>query len=164
VTRTDFAGRIGSFRRGACSGRNLYLWCDTLDSLRGITGVDNVYQSALLDLPGIQTMPSAGETRRAIADGVGQWLLNVSESAPRLSIAVLHGLGPWCAYRAGLEMVYEIHASDRRMTVLCAPIAPPPPSHLPSAFSYHPRAIQQYFRELIPVEYVVEDSNGSSSH
>ena len=162
MTAEEFEVRVASFRRMARPGRNLNLWCGPLDRLRRITGSEAVY-TGMLDLPGIRPAIGAEEIRRYMVVEVGRWLQTAAEASPRFSIAVLHSLAPWAAYHVGLEMIYQYHASDRRMTVLCADVSPTPAFALPESLVYNPRAVQQYFRELVSPENIVEDSNGPST-
>jgi len=163
VTAREFEIRVASFRRMALPGRNLYLWCGPLDRLRQITG-DEAFCRDMMDLLAIRPTAGAEEIRRDIAVEIRRCLRAVAEANPQLSIAVLHGLALWAGYRVGLEAVYEHHASDRRMTVLCADVSPTATSVLPESLVYNSRAVQQYFRELVSAENIVEDSNGTHTH
>lgn len=163
MTAKEFEIRVASFRRMARPGRNLYLWCGPLDRLRQMTGNEAVCKD-MMDLLAIRPSVGAEEIRRDIAVEVGRCLRAVAEASPQFSIAVLHGLALWAAYRVGLEAIYQHHASDRRMTVLCADVSPTPTCVLPESLVYNSRAVQQYFRELISAENIVEDSNGTHTH
>ena len=163
MTPEEFEVRVASFRRMARPGRNLYLWCGPLDRLRRITGNEAVC-TGMLDLPGIRPSVGAEEIRRDIAVEVGRWLRAIAEASPRFSIAVLHDLALWAAYRVGLEAIYQYHASDRRMTVLCAGVSPIPAFPLPESLVYNSRAVQQYFRDSVSPENIVEDANGSRTY
>ena len=161
MTLSEFSSCVNRFRRGACPGRNLYLYCGRSDTLLNAIGNESVHQISVFDLPGVDVKTSVDEIRQMLVAGLNQWFTALNTNSPRCSIAVLHDLALFAAYNLGIDSVYARHASDRRMTVFCAPRSPVPPTDLLPLFDYEPLLIQRYFRQLVSPDYIVEDFNGT---
>lgn len=145
------------FSRGSIPGRNLYLWCGSCDSLRKLLQKHETEEASAIDLPGLEPRGSGEETASALETAISNWLLEVTSRHPQRSIAVLHDVELLARYRVGLGRVYQLHASDRRLTILCAPTLHAPTFHLPDGIRFDGRAASRYFRALLPPQAIVEE-------
>lgn len=157
MTAREFAQLVSSFRNSARPGRNLYLWCGKAQKLSDMLGSLNVNFISLLDLPGLQPVPSSEEAKSLIESSLELWLKGVVEINPQYSIAVIKDTELQAFYGIGLEKVYLHHASDRRMTILC--VEPPPKFRqtIPLPLDYSMSVVEQYYRRLFPPQNIIEE-------
>jgi hypothetical protein len=117
----------------------------------------------MLDLCGVHHEAGAREVRRALEDGLSQWLQELAQRNPARSVAVIEGLAVGAFYQVRLGLIYQHHASDRRMTVLCTPPSPSLTQALPPPLEYNPLAAQQFYSNLLPADQIVEDIGDGAS-
>ena len=157
MTVQEFAHLVSSFRKNARPGRNVYLWLGTLQGLLETVGTEYVKHISLLDLPGLQPVPSAEEAQTLIESSLEQWLHEVIHMNQKCSIAVISDIALLAYYGIGLEKVYLHHASDRRMTVMCIETLPLFKHILPPALDYGMPVASQYYRRLFPPQHIIEE-------
>ena len=165
MTPEQFTAAVVSFRKRALPGRNLYLWCGEKRSLLEILGTESVVKVSALDLPDSEPDAGADRVSRAFERSLDTWFDTVTTESPTYSIAVIHDVAVLAYHKVSLHAIYQRHASDRRMTVLCAEPSPQVSPSLPGVFEYNPQATHRYFRGQLSPDYVVEvASNAASTH
>jgi hypothetical protein len=163
MTPQEFSERIDSFRRGTALGKNLYLWCANLGALEQIIGEDAA-RVDLLELCTPEFGPGTSKIRRRLEESLGHRLQEIASGQSGRSIALIDGLALGAHYRVQLEQVYQHHANDRRLTVLCASPGRTLTHVLPGSLAYDPFVSQNYYRQMLaPGQIVEEAGNGTNS-
>lgn len=164
MTPRQFEDLIRSFRRGTALGRNLYLWCGNRDPLEQIIGGDSE-EVDLLELCTPAFGPGTTKIRGELEESLGDRLQEIARNQPNRSIALIDGLALGAHYKIQLGQIYQYHANNRRLTVLCASPGRQLTRVLPGPLAYDPLASQNYYRQMLPpnqiVEYVENGTNPS---
>ena len=164
MTIDEFVEKVSAFRSGHLPGRNVYLWCGSADDMEKSIGIDRVNRIDLLDLF-LKDPIDDGDTRKVGLDNrLREWLNGVLDARPVRSIALIEGLEIGAFYKMDLHGIYNLHADERRMTILCSEETEGLRPILPQTMSYDPMAVRQFYRGMIAnhdkiVEAVENGSN-----